>query len=105
MTEAEKPRILDPAPVALYRLALARWGVRAQVMVAIEECGELIVALAKADRKVNGSTEAQIATEMADVQIMLEQLRNAFPSVARIEKGERKRKLRRLAERLGEVVP
>lgn len=62
----------------------------------IEECGELIVALAKYGRDNNGSTVNDIVDELADVQIMINQMKLIFGGVeARI-----KTKLERLKKRL-----
>lgn len=47
--------------------AIEHYGVEAQMTKAIEECGELIVAIAKMD--INN-----IAEEVADVRIMLDQI-------------------------------
>ena len=60
------------------RKALKKWGLGSQVLMAIEELSELIQVLAKADRKVNGSTREEIASEIADVSLMLKQMQVAF---------------------------
>ena len=62
----------------LYNKAIQKWGERSQVKMAIEECAELIKALAKYDRNNNGSTIDEILEEMADVEIMIEQLKIIF---------------------------
>jgi len=46
--------------------------------MAIEECGELIVKLAKYGRNHNGSKPEDIVDEIADVEIMMAQLRVIF---------------------------
>lgn len=58
--------------VKLYNVALSEYGIDAQTMVLIEECAELLNAIAKFKRgRVN---EADIITELADVSIMVEQM-------------------------------
>lgn len=47
-------------------------------MMAIEECSELIKVLSKRNRKQNGSTLLQVQEEIADVCIMMEQLKVIF---------------------------
>ncbi len=54
------------------RDAIARYGRDAQHRMAIEECGELIVALCHISR--DRIPVSELAEEIADVQIMLEQL-------------------------------
>jgi NTP pyrophosphatase (non-canonical NTP hydrolase) len=74
--------------------AIRRWGVDAQVGMAIEECAELIVALRHVDR----GREADVASEVADVLIMCAQM----ACIVGIDKvaSEVERKLSRLSERL-----
>lgn len=64
----------------IYEEALEKWGADAQVHMAIEEMAELIVKLAKYTRNVNGSSNAEVAEEIADVEIMMKQLRLIFNS-------------------------
>ena len=58
--------------------AIEKWGKEPQIRMMIEECGELITALAKRDRNHNGSTIDDIIGEMVDVEIMLGQLKLIF---------------------------
>jgi len=60
---------------SIYRRALNLWGENAQIGMAIEECAELIQAIMKRNRHHNGTTDADIIEEIADVEIMLSQLR------------------------------
>ena len=61
---------------AVYETAMKKWGDGAQMLVAIEEMAELQKELCKEFR---GDTSVQnIADEIADVTIMLEQLRLMF---------------------------
>jgi NTP pyrophosphatase (non-canonical NTP hydrolase) len=84
---------------AILRAAVEKYGPGAQRLKAIEELSELIRALARADDPEN------IAEEMADVEIMLAQLRIILGNDADVERWKVK-KLQRLNRRLhaAEVV-
>ena len=60
----------------LYKKAYQLWGVSSQLDFMIEECSELVVAIQhwKRDRVNDG----KVAEEIADVEIMCEQLRALF---------------------------
>ena len=59
--------------------ALGRWGEESQIGMAIEECAELIVALQKyINRTHTPDTLENIIAEIADVQIMIAQMRLTF---------------------------
>jgi NTP pyrophosphatase (non-canonical NTP hydrolase) len=59
----------------IFRAAIAKWGLPLQVTVAIEEMAELTHALCRWQRFDNNVPNLEnIAEEIADVQIMLEQL-------------------------------
>ena len=62
----------------LYEKAIKKWGVDAQINMAIEEMAELIQALVKQGRAVNGCTKGEVMEEIIDVEIMLEQLKLIF---------------------------
>ena len=87
MTENEK---------SLYDKAIKKWGVDSQVHMAYEEMGELLSALNKLLRK--RVTVDDVITEIADVQIMTEQLALIFGQDK--VSTEKDRKLKRLEERL-----
>ena len=87
MTENEK---------SLYDKAIKKWGVDSQVYMAYEEMGELLSALNKLLRK--RVTVDDVITEIADVQIMTEQLALIFGQDK--VSAEKDRKLKRLEERL-----
>lgn len=61
---------------AVYREAIDKYGVGAQLTVAIEEMAELAKELCKYNRGADNIDH--IAEEIADVTIMLEQLRVIF---------------------------
>ena len=87
MTENEK---------SIYDKAIKKWGVDSQVRMAYEEMGELLSALNKLLRK--RVTVDDVITEIADVQIMTEQLALIFGQDK--VSAEKDRKLKRLEERL-----
>lgn len=80
----------------LYEQAIKKWGVSSQVNMAYEEMGELISALNKFSRGRISTDE--LITEIADVQIMVEQLSVMFGISA--VSSEKEMKLRRLNYRL-----
>lgn len=83
----------------LYRQAWQKWGASTQCVVAMEECSELIKELSKAIRgKANG---VHIAEEIADVEIMLEQVKLHF-SISTVVEGIKEEKLTRLEKRLND---
>lgn len=57
---------------AVYRAALDTYGAQAQTIIAMEEMAELTKELSKNLRGANNT--AQIAEEIADVRIMLDQM-------------------------------
>lgn len=78
------------------KAAVQTFGVDAQINIAIEECAELIVALEHWKRGRN--TEADVITEVADVQIVCEQLGYIFGCFdVTVEEAH---KLERLEERI-----
>lgn len=87
-----------PPKSTIYKRALNLWGNAAQINMAIEELSELIVKLAKSDRRNNGATIDEVAEEIADVEIMMAQLRILFGDEI-VEKAKQK-KLARLEERV-----
>lgn len=77
-------------------LAVEKFGPESQINMAIEECAELINALCKLRRDRVGTID--VVTEIADVQIMCEQLAYMFGE--QTVSDERKRKIERLQKRL-----
>lgn len=80
----------------LYKRAMDEWGAHLQVDKATEECAELIQALAR--WQLGHDNFEDVAEELADVEIMCEQLRLEFGE-DRID-GHKQRKLDRLEDRL-----
>lgn len=60
----------------ILKKAVDTWGEDAQIMAAIQEMAELIKELT--DIRRNRTDENKLASEIADVQIMLEQLKYIF---------------------------
>lgn len=63
-------------PSGLYTSAIREWGKEAQMLMAIEECSELIQALTKVWRGKHSKNN--IEEEIADVEIMIGQLKIIF---------------------------
>lgn len=77
--------------------AINVYGEQPQMIVAMEEMAELIKELSKYIRGENNLEH--IAEEIADVEIMIEQLKLIFNCFDEVEKWEEK-KLKRLEKRL-----
>ena len=88
---------------AVYRDAIEYYGAKNQVDVALEEMGELIQALMKERRCEEEwrrpDLRVHVAEEMADVEIMLEQLKIIFKNEEAVEQW-RGAKIERLERRL-----
>ena len=72
--------------------AITKWGMPTQRLIWIEECAEFIQRLAKVDRYINSSFRDQVAEELADVDICLDQAKEQYPEY----KEHKKRKIARL---------
>jgi DNA-binding protein H-NS len=81
----------------LLQHAITTYGIDAQTDMVIEEMSELTKALLKHRRKETQQHIKDIREEMADVQIMLDQMRIIYGDTSENELY----KLERLAERLG----
>ena len=80
-----------------YAAAVQTFGKHAQIILAMEEMSELTKELSKNIR--GRENTAAISEEMADVEIMLEQLKTIFGNRAEVDRI-RADKLRRLADLL-----
>lgn len=83
----------------IYREALEKWGYH-QRTIALEEMAELQKEICKNIRGYDNRIE--IAEEIADVEIMLEQMKILFDIYKKVEEFK-KYKLERLAKRLNET--
>lgn len=83
----------------IYHLALKTFGPEPQALKLMEESAELAAAAA---RNMNGlGNEVDLAGEMADVEIMIEQFR--LNGMDKLIDFQKQKKLERLAERLGVI--
>ena len=87
---------MENSDIELFRNAIETFGIEPQKKMCIEECAELINALAKESR--GRSSKKDIITELADVSIMVGQLA-LFYGLNEFE-NERNRKLMKLNERI-----
>jgi len=62
--------------IALYERSWSLWGAQSQYAMLAEECCELAKAALKRSRIVNGSSEMQLIEEIADVEIMIDQVKH-----------------------------
>lgn len=62
----------------LYRKAISKWGMFFQKLVLIEEMAELTQALLHENRNNKSISLREIASEMADVEILLEQIKDGY---------------------------
>lgn len=83
----------------IYGVAAEKWGVKPQMVAAIEELAELIVELAK---QFNGKRESysELIDELADAEIMIEQQKQNF-NVENKTIERKDYKIRRLRNILG----
>lgn len=81
----------------IYEKALELWGADSQVKMMYEEMAELQKALCKYERKQTSENLGNIHEEIADVEIMLSQMRVLFgdsgPDLIKVEKLKRLEKL------------
>ena len=100
----------------ILRLVIAKFGIDYQLAIVQEECAELIQAISKLKRAGNSDHPGRTAKaamnnlyeEVADVQIMLDQIRIMYPSkaydtiraqkIARIEKRINQKKSSKKAQ-------
>ncbi|MFW6015389.1 MAG: hypothetical protein ACOCRK_03065 [bacterium] len=81
----------------IYKEVLKRWGIASQFGMTVEEIGELLQAINKYRRGLPDSYD-NICEEIADVEIMLETLKEYFSKV-KIE-SYKKKKLKKLKRML-----
>ena len=83
---------------ATYKVALRKWGIDSQVMMAVEEMSELTKEICKIFR--GKGTMDDLADEIADVLITLEQLKFIY-EIGDMVDDHINAKIYRLQERLG----
>lgn len=82
------------------KAAITVWGERAQLEMAQEEATELALAVRKFIRRPTSDRLEDLAGEMADVELMISQLKMMLPSTKQAVKRIKKEKLARLVDRL-----
>lgn len=80
---------------SLYKNAWKKWG-NLQFIMVVEECAELQKAVTKFLRNRNDDKENHIFEEVADVEIMCEQIRALSPEADRLVSKFKEEKLIRL---------
>ena len=83
---------------ATYKVALRKWGIDAQVMMAVEEMSELTKEICKLFR--GKGTLDDLADEIADVLITIEQLKLIYDLGDAVD-DHMAMKIQRLQDRLG----
>lgn len=86
----------------VYQKALTVWGFAAQVGMLMEECGELIVT-SNHFLRYGANKIPNMVEEIADVEIMIEQIKIGLGLHAHVE-AEKEKKIIRLNERLNNFV-
>jgi hypothetical protein len=81
----------DDEKHALYDLAIQKWGEDFQKIMAVEEMAELTQVLIHSMRKNKTVTYAQVADEIADVRIMLEQMITLFSITDLVEEATQRK--------------
>lgn len=88
----------------IYKKAIALWGIDSQMMMAVEESSELMKAICKLRRNgVTAETVNNLAEEIADMEIMLEQLKVMFYLFEGVEEWKNY-KLKRLSKMVKEAM-
>lgn len=88
--------------IEIYQKAINKWGGESQVEMLLEECIELALATRKHLRNNQRETFENLAEEIADVEIMIEQVKLLFASYDLEPKVEsnKNQKLVRLEKRI-----
>lgn len=84
----------------IYKRAIEKWGERFQLEMAQEETTELSLAIRKFYRNQSNKTFEDMANEMADVEIMTEQIKLMYPDIELKIKEYKRYKLERLLNRI-----
>lgn len=98
-----KPEYTETRTVSTRQIftdAVEKWGKDAQIGMVHEEIGELLQAINKVKRGKAGLVD--IATEIADVEIMVEQLKGIY-NLHDIVETEKNYKLNRIARKLYKI--
>ena len=98
--EGKENNVAENNESRVYSAAIEKWGASAQILMVFEEMSELQKELCKNAR--GKKNLAEIAEEIADVEIMLAQLKLIFGCAELVQehKEHKERKIARLAARL-----
>ncbi len=88
----------------VYEKAIAKWGERNQLEMLQEESTELSLAARKLIRNKNPDTIYDLTSEIADVEIMIEQVKIMFPEIVEEVSRVKDYKLQRLEQRLSKNI-
>jgi len=97
-TRSSEEKYVDKHEKELYKRAVKYWGPGLQIEMMIEEASELIHALQKYKRHKDEDTTMHVCEEIADTQIMINQMALIFSKED--IKIWRYQKLRRLTEHI-----
>lgn len=86
----------------IFKKCIDKWGAHAQVMVAAEECIELALALHHLTREKKAVTLRHVTEEVADVELMIEQLKYMLELSPVLIHNDKEKKLRRVRRMLRE---
>jgi len=86
----------------LYKRAIAKWGKDSQVFMMFEEIAELILSICHSRRSNKIVFKCDLISEIADVEIMLNQMKILFDITNYEIDLQKIRKLERLEKRLEE---
>lgn len=86
--------------IKVYKKAIEKWGVTAQLEMAQEEATELALAVRKFIRKQDDQSFDDMANEIADVEIMIEQIKQMYPETVNLIKEHKIFKIKRLEKRI-----
>lgn len=85
----------------IYKLALKKWGMKRQIIIFMEEIGELLQAVSKVYRSPKDvQSRDNLAEEIADVEIMTGQMKILLNVSGDTINAHKKRKLAKLEQHL-----
>jgi len=105
-SKKKNPQGFSKRQIAILEKAIAKFGINNQIIMAYEELGELIQALAKMNRVVRQTDyEAyekylnNLISELADVEIMTQQIKMIYDVESKVS-SSKEYKIQRLNQRL-----
>lgn len=87
----------------IMKLAIDTWGEQSQLEMLQEESTELALAARKFIRVQNDERFQNLASEIADVEIMINQIKIMFPTLGHIVENEKIFKIDSLEKRLDKL--